>query len=79
MRRLDQALEATKQTVLDKVADLERRGIENMERPLRGVAGVQFFNKSPAPSTTALLSCINDAFPKASATRTHRGSFGRPL
>ena len=28
MRRLDQALEPTKQAVLDKVADLERRGIE---------------------------------------------------
>ncbi len=47
MRRLDQALEATKQHVLDKVADLERRGIENMERPLRGAAGLQFFNRSP--------------------------------
>ena len=47
MRRLDQALEPTKQAVLDKVADLERRGIENMERPLRGAAGLQFFNRSP--------------------------------
>ena len=47
MRRLDQALDPTKQAVLDKVADLERRGIENMDRPLRGAAGLQFFNRSP--------------------------------
>jgi type I restriction enzyme M protein len=47
MRRLDQALEHTKKDVLDKVADLERRGIEHMERPLRGAAGRQFFNRSP--------------------------------
>src|SRR3954462_5988012 len=47
MRRLDQALEPTKQAVIDKAADLEKRGIENLERPLRGAAGLQFFNKSP--------------------------------
>lgn len=47
MRRLDQALEATKLEVLDKLADLKRRGIDNVERPLRGAAGLQFFNKSP--------------------------------
>ncbi len=47
MRRLDQALDGTKRAVLDKVTDLERRGIENMERPLRGPAGLQFFNRSP--------------------------------
>jgi type I restriction enzyme M protein len=47
MRRLDQALEATKKDVLDKVADLERRGIDNMERSLRGATGLQFFNRSP--------------------------------
>ncbi len=47
MRRLDQALEATKAEVLAKLADLERRGIDNIERPLRGAAGLQFFNKSP--------------------------------
>ena len=46
MRRLDQALEGTKQTMLDKVTDLERMGVQNTDRPLPVAGGLQFYSRS---------------------------------
>src|SRR4051794_6656597 len=46
MRRLDQALEATKEAVLAEAERLEAMGVQNLERALRPAAGQQFFNRS---------------------------------
>ena len=46
VRRLDQALEDTKDAVLAEAARLEGMGVQNLERGLRPTAGQQFFNRS---------------------------------
>ncbi len=47
IRRLDQALEATKQQVVARSRQLRAQGIENVEPALVRVAGQQFYNDSP--------------------------------
>ena len=47
MRRLDQALEETKDQVLARAAELRAAGIENVEPALVQVSGRQFYNASP--------------------------------
>jgi type I restriction enzyme M protein len=47
MRRLDEALEANKDDVVARAADLEAAGIQNLEPVLIQVAGQQFYNRSP--------------------------------
>ncbi|MCU1372524.1 MAG: SAM-dependent methyltransferase [Ilumatobacteraceae bacterium] len=47
LRRLDCVLEATKAEVLAQHEALTKRGIENIDPVLEGVAGQQFFNTSP--------------------------------
>jgi type I restriction enzyme M protein len=45
MRRLDQVMEPTRDLVIEKAEELERQGIENVERALYRVTGLQFFNR----------------------------------
>lgn len=45
MRRLDQMIEPSRDAVIDRAAQLEKAGIENLELALRSVAGQQFFNR----------------------------------
>jgi type I restriction enzyme M protein len=47
MRRLDQVLEPTRDTVIAKAAELKAAGVENPDRALRLTAGQQFFNRHP--------------------------------
>jgi hypothetical protein len=47
MRRLDQAMEDTKDAVVAEAEQRRKQGIENLELLLRQVAGRQFFNSSP--------------------------------
>ena len=47
LRRLDQALAPTKETVVARSAQLRADGIENVEPALVRVAGQQFYNDSP--------------------------------
>jgi type I restriction enzyme M protein len=47
MRRLDQVLEPTRDTVIAKAADLAASGVENPELALQRTAGEQFFNRHP--------------------------------
>lgn len=47
MRRLDLAMEDTKDAVVAEVVRLRQRKVTNTERPLQHVAGRQFFNASP--------------------------------
>lgn len=46
MRRLDQALEDTKEDVLAEAEALRKRGFKNVEEPLRIKSKMQFFNSS---------------------------------
>jgi type I restriction enzyme M protein len=45
MRRLDQMMEPSRDAVIERAAQLEEAGIENLELALRAVAGMQFFNR----------------------------------
>lgn len=45
MRRLDQMIERTRDDVIERAAQLEDAGIENLELALRAVAEAQFFNR----------------------------------
>jgi len=47
MRRLDQVLEPTRDTVIAKAAELAASGVENPELALQRTAGQQFFNRHP--------------------------------
>jgi type I restriction enzyme M protein len=47
MRRLDQVLEPTRDTVIAKAADLAAGGVENPELALQRTARQQFFNRHP--------------------------------
>src|SRR3954468_6291434 len=47
IRRLDQRLEATKEKVVARGAQLRADGIENIEPALVRVSGQQFYNASP--------------------------------
>lgn len=47
LRRLDQALLATKQAVLDKDAELAAKGVDNREPLLRAASDRSYFNTSP--------------------------------
>jgi len=47
MRRLDQVLEPTRDTVIAKAAELAESGVENPELALQRTAGQQFFNRHP--------------------------------
>lgn len=47
LRRLDQALEPTKEKVVARSVQLHAQGIENVEPALVRVAGQQFYNDSP--------------------------------
>ncbi|MEA2442536.1 MAG: type restriction enzyme protein [Thermoleophilaceae bacterium] len=47
MRRLDQALEPTKEEVVKRATELEAAGIQNLEPVLVQVADQQFYNRSP--------------------------------
>ncbi len=47
MRRLDQVLEPTRDTVIAKAAELAVAGVENPELALQRTAGEQFFNRHP--------------------------------
>src|SRR4051794_27290311 len=57
MRRLDQALEHSKDDVVARAAQLEAAGIENVEPVLVQIAGQQFYNRSPL----RLPQLLNDA------------------
>ena len=46
LRRLDAALEPTKQAVLDMKASLDKAGITNQDQALRQAAGQAFYNTS---------------------------------
>lgn len=54
LRRLDCALEPTKAKVLDKLKDLQSKGIENKDRQLRRVTGYAFYNTSRYDFSTLL-------------------------
>src|ERR1700722_1543050 len=45
MRRLDQVLEPTRDTVIAKAAELASSGVENPELALQRIAKQQFFNR----------------------------------
>jgi type I restriction enzyme M protein len=47
MRRLDQVLEPTRDTVIAKAAEFAAAGVENPELALQRTAGEQFFNRHP--------------------------------
>src|SRR3954453_11248556 len=46
LRRLDCVLAPTKEAVLAKHGELKKKGIPNVELPLRRVSGPQFYNVS---------------------------------
>jgi type I restriction enzyme M protein len=54
IRRLDQTLEATKEKVVARAAQLRADGIENIEPALVRVSGQQFYNASPLTLTQLL-------------------------
>jgi type I restriction enzyme M protein len=54
IRRLDQTLEASKQKVVARAAQLRADGIENIEPALVRVSGHQFYNASPLTLTQLL-------------------------
>ena len=57
IRRLDQTLEATKEKVVARAAQLRADGIENIEPALVRVSGQQFYNASPL----TLMQLLGDA------------------
>jgi HsdM N-terminal domain len=75
LRRLDCVLAPTKEKVLAKHAELQKKGITNVELPLRRVSGQQFYNvskldchrsriRSPGGQSGRILLLVQGAYPK---------------